>query len=190
MEAGVATRRGVAWLRRRLWLGRVAARQPVKRAPWVQEVRARWAQWVRAHADAEGVDANDGASLERSRRAALVVSVCMLALSAAALWLHAALPSDGVLVDFSASGTQHDGFSVGRVLQPGTVRPGDIVVAVDGRSAESWSQGFFGASTSAPPSGWQRGQQHTYTILRNGQRLDASVPLGAHPAGAVLRLGG
>jgi signal transduction histidine kinase len=97
-------------------------------------------------------------------------------------------PSDGVLVNFSASGVEHDGFSVYYVLRPSEVRPGDIVVAVDGRSMESWSHGFFGAS--APPPNWQRGQSHTYTIWRNGQLIEVPVTFGSYPVGAVLRMGG
>jgi signal transduction histidine kinase len=153
-----------------------------------QQVRAPRIPWARAYVDADGEAGVNGSSLRRSRLAALVVSVCMLALSAAILGLHVAHPSDGVQVSFWPDAWPQDGFRVGWVLPPSAVRPGDVVVAVDGRSIESWARALFEGGAAAPH--WHDGEQITYTVMRDGHRIDVHITLGAYPLGWILRNGG
>jgi hypothetical protein len=74
----------------------------------------------------------------RRRRAAVVVVIAALVLPAT-WWAWARLggPADGA-VTYPASGWRGDGVPVAWVIGPPTgLRPGDLVVAVDGRSLES-----------------------------------------------------
>jgi signal transduction histidine kinase len=185
---GVATN----WVgpRTRLWLSRIADERPLMDVSWVQRVRATLTQLARTHAGAAGEGGSDSAdsSLARSRRAALVVSLCMLALSAAILGLHVTRPSDGVQVSFWPNAWPQDGFRVGWVVPPSAVRPGDVVVAVDGRSMESWARALFEGGAAAPR--WHDGEQLTYTVVRDGRHIDVHVTLGAYPLGWIFRNGG
>src|SRR5438552_2104733 len=78
------------------------------------------------------------ARLGRSSRAALAVALAILALGGAFVALCLAGPSDGARVESEQPAWRTDGVVV-TPLGPrtGGLRPGDVVVAVDGRSLEA-----------------------------------------------------
>src|SRR5207344_3518031 len=67
--------------------------------------------------------------------------------------------------------------------QPGGLRAGDIVVAVDGASMESWAAALADPTAQRPH--WRFGQTVTYSVLRHGAPLDLRVTLGSYPLDAV-----
>ncbi|MBI2873352.1 MAG: hypothetical protein HYY00_09230 [Chloroflexi bacterium] len=64
------------------------------------------------------------------------------------------------------------------------LRSGDLVIAVEGRSMESWAQAVF--SLREPRPGWKAGQTVTYTVLRDGSPVDVKVTLGTYPLASTL----
>ncbi len=121
-----------------------------------------------------------------ARRVVLTVIACALALSGLWLWLRLIGPSDGARLPPGQAVWSRDGVVVTPLeAQPGGLRQGDVVVAVGGRSLESWTEGLFRPRTSAP--GWRYGQTVTYTVLRGGHRLEVSIRLGRYPLGALVQ---
>jgi two-component system, NarL family, sensor kinase len=104
-------------------------------------------------------------------------------LGAAFLLLHLTGPSDGTRLAPGQPVWQPDGVVI-TPLQPGRLRQGDIVVAVEGKSMESWAQGLFEVGLARPQ--WHVGQTITYTVLRNGRSLDVPVTLEPYPLGAIV----
>ena len=94
---------------------------------------------------------------DRVRVAVLLVAASMVALGAAFVWLHLASPSDGAWLEPSQSSWRANGVAV-TVLraQPGGLRTGDVVVAVDGASMESWAQALANPTTARPQ--WHAGR--------------------------------
>jgi two-component system NarL family sensor kinase len=118
--------------------------------------------------------------------AVLLVAIGMLVLAGAFLWLHVTTPSDGARLEPGEQVWRPQGVLVTPLEdRPGGLRRGDLVVAVDGRSMESWAQALFDPGTSRPS--WQFGESITYTVLRDGQWLGVAVTLGRYPFGAILR---
>ncbi len=68
--------------------------------------------------------------------------------------------------------------------QAGGLQDGDIVVGVDGRLLESWTESLF--ERGIPPSR-SDGQTLHYHVKRNGQLLEIPVLLGPYPLGEVFR---
>ena len=121
----------------------------------------------------------------RTRFAVVIVAITAVLLGVAFLLLQLTSPSDGARLDPSQPVWRPDGIVVTPIQeQPGGLRQGDEVVAVAGRSMESWAQALFQPGTPRPH--WQFGQTVTYTIVRNAQHLDVPVTLGHYPLGAIL----
>ncbi|HEX9413098.1 MAG TPA: hypothetical protein VF916_06300, partial [Ktedonobacterales bacterium] len=125
---------------------------------------------------------------DRVRVAVLLATAVMVALGVAFVWLHLAAPSDGARLEPSQYPWRTSGVAL-TVLhaQPGGLRTGDVVVAVDGTSMESWAQALANPTTARPR--WHAGQVVTYTVVRGGVTLDVPVALGSYPLDAVWHEG-
>ena len=121
---------------------------------------------------------------ERARLSILLASALMVALGVAFVWLQLATPSDGARLDPGQPAWRPDGVVVTPLReQPGGLRAGDIVVAVDGVSMESWAQALLDPTMTRPH--WHFGQTVTYSVLRDGTPLDVPVTLGSYPLDAI-----
>ena len=125
---------------------------------------------------------------DRVRVGILLVAAAMVALGVAFIWLHIASPSDGAVIAPNADSWRSNGVVV-TVLraQPGGLRSGDLVVAVDGQRMASWAQSL--ADPARPRPQWHAGQILTYTIMRNGVQMDVPVTLGPYPLDAIWHAG-
>src|SRR5215469_3692651 len=121
----------------------------------------------------------------RARYAVVIVALAAVLLGVAFLLLQLTSPSDGARLAPDQSDLRPDGVVVTPLQDlPGGLRQGDMVVAVAGRSMESWARALFQPGT--PPPHWQFGQTVTYSVVRSGQHLDVPVTLGHYPLGAIL----
>jgi signal transduction histidine kinase len=124
-------------------------------------------------------------SLERASLSALLVGGVTIFLAAGFLWLHLATPFDGARIPSGTQVWQPGGIVVMPLReQANGLHPGDLVVAVDGRSMEEWSQMLFQFDAKRPS--WQVGQTVTYTIRRNGQLIELPVTFTRYPLHLVL----
>ncbi len=128
-------------------------------------------------------------SMKRFDRVNLVVLttalVCWL-LAGAFIWVRWTGPYDGARVqpgDITA--WRPNGFAISPVdpSQSG-LDQGDVVVAVDGRSLESWAEALV--DPSSPRPAWQIGETVTLTVERNGRTFDVPVILTGYPVLTVL----
>ena len=69
-------------------------------------------------------------------------------------------------------------------MQASGLRPGDVLVAVNGTSVESWAKRLFDLRVSRPQ--WHFGQTVTYTVVRQGHHLNIPITLGRYPLGGIL----
>jgi hypothetical protein len=121
-----------------------------------------------------------------ARRVVLTVTACTLALSGLWLWLRLTIPSDDARLPPGQAVWSRDGVVVTPLeAQPGGLRQGDVVVAVGGRSLESWAEALF--RSGAPGPQWRLGQTVTYTVLRGGHQLEVSIKLERYPLGALVQ---
>jgi two-component system, NarL family, sensor kinase len=110
----------------------------------------------------------------------LVISGLALALGVGFVWLHLASPSDGARLEPGQRTWIPGGVVVSPLERhPGGLEPGDVIVAIDGRSMEAWKEGLF--ALNAPHSQWQFDQTITYTVQRDGHLLNVPVTLGKYP---------
>lgn len=125
---------------------------------------------------------------DRARIAVLLATAAMVALGVAFVWLHLASPSDGARLNPNQHTWRSHGVAV-TVLrsQPDGLRTGDVVVAVDGTSVESWAQALNNPTAARPH--WHVGQVVTYTVERLGVTMDVPVTLGSYPMDAVWQEG-
>jgi hypothetical protein len=71
------------------------------------------------------------------------------------------------------------------VTQPGGLRQGDIVIAAEGHSLESWAEALFRPGATYPHLRF--GQTVTYTVLREGHLIKVPVVLESYPVVALLQ---
>ncbi len=125
---------------------------------------------------------------DRARVAVLLAAAAMVALGVAFLWLHFDSPSDGARIDPNRQPWRPNGVMVTSLRpQPDSLRSGDVVVAIDGKSLESWAQALANPATPRPQ--WQIGQVVTYSIIRDGATMDVPVTLGAYLLDGVWQEG-
>jgi two-component system NarL family sensor kinase len=125
---------------------------------------------------------------DRVRVAVLLATAAMVALGIGFVWLHIASPSDGARIVPTQRPWHTNGVAVAVLRpQPDGLRSGDVVVAVDGKSVESWAQALADPTTSRPQRHF--GQVSTYTVVRGGVTLDVPVTLGAYPMAAIWQEG-
>jgi hypothetical protein len=114
-----------------------------------------------------------------------LVANAILLVVVAFIWLHLLTPSDGARLEPGQIVWRPDGVVVTPlVAQPGGLQAGDVVVAVEGRSLESWALALFDPGDAR--SEWRIGQTVTYTVRRDGDVLDVPITLQPYPLGAAL----
>jgi signal transduction histidine kinase len=120
-----------------------------------------------------------------SRLAVVAVAIMAVVLGVTFLLFHLFTPFDGARL---APG--HPYWSTAGVVvtpierQAGGLAPGDVVVAVAGKSMEAWAQALFQPGLARPQ--WHVGETVTYTVLRSGKRLEVPVTLEPYPLGAIV----
>lgn len=112
----------------------------------------------------------DDASMSRARR----LTVIAVAWVVPVVWVAGALfagPSDGTVLSSAHGGAGRDGgASVARALGDGPLRPGDTVLAIEGRSVGQWLE------TASPPERLV-GEVVTYEVRRPAPGLDRILDL-------------
>ncbi len=117
----------------------------------------------------------------------LVISGLALALGVGFVWLHLASPSDGARLEPGQRTWIPGGVVVSPLERhPGGLEPGDVIVAIDGRSMETWKQGLF--ALNAPHPQWHVGQTIPYTVQRGGHLLNVAVIVGNYPWRELIQL--
>lgn len=112
----------------------------------------------------------------------IVVTVCLLAFGLANVVSRAvsAEVEDGVLWVERAAGVVAAEVAVPSAADRAGVRPGDVLLAIDGRPVEGRGDVFAVQQGAAP------GERHVYTLLRLGSREVVQLQLAPLPAGAGL----
>jgi two-component system, NarL family, sensor kinase len=122
-----------------------------------------------------------------TRFAIIFLSLLILAPATIFTLLHLTSASDGARLQPGQSNILREGVVVAPLtFQPGGLQQGDIVLAVNGRSLEDLAAGLFTLSSERPS--WKMGEQVTYTLFRDGQRLDVPIILGSYPFTQIFRL--
>jgi two-component system NarL family sensor kinase len=102
------------------------------------------------------------------------------------LWIRATTPSDGARVAFYGDAWSAAGVRIDPIDQPAAgLAPGDLVVAVDHRSMESWLGQVLDASTSRPSAT----APIPYDVIRDGRPVAISVTWVVPAVGATLLAG-
>jgi two-component system, NarL family, sensor kinase len=121
----------------------------------------------------------------RTRFAVITFSIIAVLLGVAFLLLHLTGPSDGARLAPGEPDWRPDGVIVTPMKEQSSgLQQGDVVVAVEGSSIESWTQALLEPGLARPQ--WHVGQTITYTVVRNGHRLNVPVTLEPYPLGAIL----
>jgi signal transduction histidine kinase len=100
------------------------------------------------------------------------------------LALRLLVPSDGAVVAFYADAWTPDGVRIEPLdPQPGGLRPGDVVLAVDGRPLGSWLDGVVVSALepAGPPD-----SPRTYTVERAGTTVAVPVEPARHDPSGIL----
>lgn len=125
---------------------------------------------------------------KRARLAISLAATLMVALGVAFVWLHLATPSDGARLNPGQPAWRANGLVVTVLRQQADgLRDGDIVVAVDGKSTESWAHALFDPNVARPQ--WHVGQVVTYTVERDGVTMNVPVTLIPYPLDIVWNEG-
>ena len=115
----------------------------------------------------------------------VLIAIGVVLPAVAFLWLHLASPSDGARLEPGLAVWRSDGVVLTPLrVQASGLRPGDVLVAVNGTSVESWAKRLFDLRVSRPQ--WHFGQTVIYTVIRHGHQLNIPVPLGHYPFGGIL----
>ncbi|HEY7348627.1 MAG TPA: histidine kinase [Ktedonobacterales bacterium] len=121
----------------------------------------------------------------RTRFAVASLALGSVLLGVAFLLLHLLTPFDDARLAPGLPDWRPDGVVVTPLQEsPAGLRPGDVVVAVDGKSLESWAQALLDPGRARP--NWRIGQTVTYTVLRAGQQIQVPVTLESYPLGTIL----
>jgi hypothetical protein len=109
----------------------------------------------------------------------------LLAPAIAFVVLHIVTPSDGAHMDPTVDSWRRDGIVL-TPLEPGTspLRAGDVLVAVEGQSLETWAEQLFRLDRPRPQ--WEFGQTVMYTVRRGGAVVDVPVLMGRLPLGQII----
>jgi signal transduction histidine kinase len=112
----------------------------------------------------------------------LAIGVLLLALGLG--WLRWSSPADGTRLEPYEAIWRADGVAIALLdPPPAGLRPGDVVVAIDGESLAARAAAVL---RPAPPISYHMGQTVRYTVRRGAQILGVPVTLGPYPAAAVL----
>ncbi len=116
--------------------------------------------------------------------ATLLVSVAMLAAALAFAWLRATLPSEPARISSDAWPWTAAGVEILAMNDTRDFQDGDVVTAIGGRTLESWASDAIGTAPRAPLPAVE-----SFEVLRQGERVPLSVPLGSQPIGTLLVAG-
>ncbi len=87
----------------------------------------------------------------------VLIAIGVVLPAVAFLWLHLAGPSDGARLEPGLAVWRSDGVVLTPLrVQANGLRPGDVLVAVNGTSVESWAKRLFDLRVSRPQ--WHFGQ--------------------------------
>ncbi len=115
----------------------------------------------------------------RANLALLIIAAVFWALLLSFVGLHFATPSDGARI---AGGTETGGLRVALLTNAG-LQENDVVIAIDGRSIESYIRALTDFNQPAPQ--WAFGETIIYTVTRDGKKLDIPITPGRYPFGAI-----
>jgi two-component system, NarL family, sensor kinase len=117
----------------------------------------------------------------------ILALVALLWLPAAAfVGLHLATPFDNGRLQPGGDNITAEGVIVTPLeAGPAGFEAGDLVLAVNGRSLESYAQALFSGGPARPQR--QVGDTVTYTVRRDGQLTEVRVTLAPYPLAAVAR---
>lgn len=131
-------------------------------------------------------EATDLALSPRARLLAIAISSFAVSLAVAFIVLRLTTPSDGARLDPGRDVWRTNGVVITPLEpSPGGLRAGDVVIAIEGRSLESWTRAQF--DLTAPQRRPRTGQHLTYTVLRSGALVQVEVVLGFYPIWANLK---
>ncbi|HEY6608863.1 MAG TPA: hypothetical protein VI277_06670, partial [Candidatus Limnocylindria bacterium] len=115
----------------------------------------------------------------RTRAMALAgVATLMLLVAVAATWFRVATPSDGTRAEYLSGAFTSDGLRVAPI--PGvasSLRPGDLVTAIEGVALDDWLT--RDANADAPQPGFESSVE--YAVMRDGAAQHVEVRLGQYP---------
>lgn len=120
-----------------------------------------------------------------------VLSVAGLLLAAAlgCLLLHLAMPFDGARVPPGQRGFVGEGLQVSPVTATSPLQHGDTVVAVDGRPLADQVRSLASprglVEAGRRGAAWRVGDTLSYTVVRDGRRVEVPVVLERYPLGTV-----
>ena len=135
--------------------------------------------------DVTATDPPSASRFTASSWAVLGLAVLLVAIFGTFIGAHAAGPSDGAWFMLGPSALRPNGVEVAPLEEePGSIREGDVVVAVEGRPLESWIREVSAPWTAR--SRWDVGQTVTYTVERDGTATDLTLTLERYPLGAIL----
>ena len=118
----------------------------------------------------------------------ILIPTIFLAITGAFFIWHLTRLSDGARLEPGETAWTNQGVIVTPLIaSPNGLRRGDIVVAVDGRSMEDWTRALYRLESPRPV--WTTNQPPVYTIIRDGQRVELTVPLVPYPLSTVLARG-
>ncbi len=122
----------------------------------------------------------------RTALGVLFIAGLFLMLGAAFVVLRLFTPYDGAPMQPGADAVWQ---SNGVVISPfdeqtNGLRKGDLVVAVDGRSLESYAQSLF--DWSVPHPQWSSSHKAIYTVVRDGRTVNVALTPTSYPFAAVL----
>jgi signal transduction histidine kinase len=130
--------------------------------------------------------------LDLTRTLTALVCGAALAATVAMILTRIALPSDGMLIPTETWPWQTNGVGVVPLAADSPIRPGDVVVAIDGRPLADWAADalappWFLVPNAIPPV-------VDVAVIRDGQRVDLAIAtqafstsrLGGAPMGLVL----
>jgi two-component system NarL family sensor kinase len=116
----------------------------------------------------------------------LIGALFAISFGAAFVLRHLQMASDGARLEPGGNALTLAGVVVTSLRPiPGGLQTGDIVLAVNGRSLESWSQNLFGGRY-VPPA-WTVGETLQYRVMRGGQPSEIQVRLDRYPLIAIIR---
>lgn len=121
----------------------------------------------------------------RARLGGLLIAGIFLAMTGTYVIWHVLSFSDGARLKPGEQTWTSGGVIVTPLIEtPHGLRRGDVVIAVDGRPMEFWARALFMPGTERPA--WTASIAPIYTILRDGQRIELTVPPTPYPLGAIL----
>ncbi|MBI5350029.1 MAG: hypothetical protein HZB77_12070 [Chloroflexi bacterium] len=117
--------------------------------------------------------------------AALLIAIGLITPAVTFVGLHSVTPFDGARFQPGEVVLSPNGLLVTPLEErsDGLLR-GDEVIAVEGRSMESWARALF--EVGAPRPRWQVGQTIVYTVVRGDQQKDIQIKLTNYPLNIIL----